>query len=360
MTARRVLVVGGGTAGHVLPAVPVIQSLLEQDFNVHFVGSRSGLEQRLLADLPVQFHAIFTGKLRRYWSWRNFTDVVLIALGVLQSVALVWRIKPHVVFSKGGFVSFPAVFAAWLLRVPVVAHESDLTPGLANKLVDRFVHTLCISFAQTEQRLSARPDRRVVHTGTPVRRQILDGQAAAGRTQLALEEGRRLLVVTGGSLGADALNGVVRDSVGKLADDFFIFHVCGAGKLANLSAENYVEVEYVSDGWGDILAAADVVISRAGANALFELLALRKLNVLVPLSAKASRGDQIQNAQFAEAAGFSVVVPEDELTPASLQVAVAQVVADEAEYRAALDQFVVPQATAAIVKEILAVTNSEQ
>ncbi len=344
----KVLCVGGGTAGHVLPAVPVMERLMAQDHEVAFVGTRSGLERSLLAETGIEVHEIHAGKLRRYWSWQNVTDIGRILLGVVQALVLLVRLKPAVVFSKGGFVSFPVALAAWMTRVPVVAHESDLTPGLANRLVSRFVKTLCVSFPETQVARAM----RVVHSGTPIRPAMLHGDAARGRTLLGLESTAKLLVVTGGSLGADTLNATVREDVERLTSQYTVLHVCGPGKVVPLDIPDYVQREFVEEGWGDILAAADVVVSRAGANALFELLALGKLNVLVPLSAEASRGDQIENARYAERRGYSVVIAQEHLSADELWDALTEVEARRSEIEAALGTFVLPDAAQVIVDEI--------
>jgi UDP-N-acetylglucosamine--N-acetylmuramyl-(pentapeptide) pyrophosphoryl-undecaprenol N-acetylglucosamine transferase len=345
----RLLIVGGGSAGHVLPALPVIDAARRQGDEVTFVGTHTGLEESLVSDSGADFFAVSAGKLRRYWDWQNVTDLFRILGGVVQAFFLLGRVKPDVVFSKGGFVSFPVALAAWLRRVPVVAHESDITPGLANRLVIPFAATLCVSFAQTQvssQRL------RVVHTGTPLRAEILQGDPARGRQMLALESGKPLLVVTGGSLGADALNGAVRGAISVLTQRFDVLHVCGPGKLSDVEAPGYIQREYVSQGWGDMLAAADVVVSRAGANALFELLALGKLNLLVPLSARASRGDQLQNAAYAREQGYSAVLEEQDLTPQSLVGALDALLNEGEQYHAALANFSRVDAAGAIAAEI--------
>ena len=352
---NKLLVVGGGTAGHVIPALPVIEHCLAAGWQATFVGTHSGLEEGLVKHLPIEFRAIQSGKLRRYWSWQNVTDVLRVLVAILQALGLMLRNRPDVVFSKGGFVSFPVVFAAWLLRIPVVAHESDLSPGLANRLCAPFIRTLCVSFAATVAAV-ANP-KRVVHTGTPVRQELLQGDAARGREALGLtEDGPPLLVITGGSLGAENLNRVVLDAAPELAQDFRVFHVCGAGKTSDVSIPGYEQVEYVGAGWGDILAAADVVVSRAGANALFELLALRKLNLLVPLTAQVSRGDQLENAEFARAAGLSLVVQEADLTVQSLQQALAELRSQAPTMRTALEGFETPDAARAIADELFTIT----
>ncbi|XOV82950.1 MAG: undecaprenyldiphospho-muramoylpentapeptide beta-N-acetylglucosaminyltransferase [bacterium] len=351
-----VLVVGGGSAGHVIPALPVIAELQQQGYQVSFVGTRSGLEEQLTAASGVRFYAVSAGKLRRYWSWQNVTDLFRILRGVLQSIVLVRRLQPDVVFSKGGFVSFPVALAAWLWRVPVVAHESDLTPGLANRLVLPFVRTLCVSFAQTAQVSGATLARaRVVLTGTPLREEITSGDAVRGRQILGLtDDDKPLLVVTGGSLGADALNAALRAALPELTRRYVVLHVCGPGKRQTLDMPGYIQREYIDEGWGDLLAAAAIVLSRAGANALFELLSLAKLNVLVPLSAKASRGDQIDNARVAAEAGYSVVLAEADLNTDTLLAALTRVEENRDQFAAALARFERPPAVPAIVREITA------
>ena len=347
----RVVVTGGGTAGHVVPALPVVEALLAAGSTVHFVGSTSGLEEALVTPLGIPFHGIQTGKLRRYFSLENLLDALRVPLGVWQAWRLLRRLRPAVVFSKGGFVSFPVVVGAWLNKIPVVAHESDLTPGLANRLALPFVKSLCVNFEDTR----ARHDRLVV-TGTPMRRALLEGDAARGRSLLGLGVGakRPVLLVVGGSLGAARLNEVVRDSLDQLLPDYAVVHVCGAGKIdpALTDLPGYIQREYVSDDWGDIIAAADLVISRAGANALYEWLALGKPHLLVPLPLTASRGDQIENAAYAEARGWSAVLPERDLNSVTLIDGAAKLAALSSEYQSRLQAFRTRDSVALIVEEL--------
>ena len=342
---------GGGSAGHVIPALPVADLLLAQGYRVHFIGTRSGLEQGYLGDRELIFHGISAGKLRRYFSLQNITDVFRISRAVIESVALLLRIRPSVLFSKGGFVSLPPVFAAWLLRIPVVAHESDLTPGLANRLSLPFIQTLCTSFADTQ--FAGFTGRKVL-TGTPVRRELLDGDAAAGRRALGVENngGKKILLITGGSLGAETLNRIVRDNLDALTDRFFVVHVCGVGKTEDIQREGYLQLEFVDEGWGDFLAAADLVISRAGANALFEWVALAKPNVLVPLPLAGSRGDQIANAQYAKAHGWSEVLEEQDVTPQTLLSALDRLEQHTTTYREAMGALDSASAADRLVDEI--------
>lgn len=348
----RVLVVGGGSAGHVLPAVAVIEHLQAAGHEVRFVGTRSGLEARLLENVAVRFHAVAAGKLRRYWSWRNFTDVLKVIAGFVEASALLLRWRPHVVFSKGGYVALPVVIAAWCQRIPVVAHESDLTPGLANRLSLPFLRTLCVSFAETLPYVT-RKGLELRHTGTPLREEILNGDAARGRAALGVAQDQPILLITGGSLGADILNHVVREALPELLDAYLVVHVCGPGKALSIAPDpRYVQREYVTSGWGDLIAAADIVVSRAGANVLFELFALGKVNVLVPLSRDASRGDQIENASLAQAAGRSVVVEEAALDAGTLIAAVQAAQANATSMREALEAFETPDAARAIAAAI--------
>jgi UDP-N-acetylglucosamine--N-acetylmuramyl-(pentapeptide) pyrophosphoryl-undecaprenol N-acetylglucosamine transferase len=346
---KHLLCTGGGTAGHVIPAIPVIERALANGVRVSFIGSTSGLEASLLAGLPVEYHGIATGKLRRYVSFENLLDVFRVIAGIWQAILLVRRLKPDVVFSKGGFVSFPVVFAAWLLRVPIVAHESDLSPGLANRLSLPFVRTLAVTFPVT--RAHGFRGRTVV-AGTPLRDALVNGAPGRGRAMIAAPPGRPVLLVTGGSLGAEALNRAVVDALDDLLQDFVVVHVCGPGKTPDVRREDYHPLEYVREGWGDLLAAADLVVSRAGANTLYELMALRKPNLLVPLSHKVSRGDQIENAAYAVSLGASQSLPEEALTRGSFVAAVRAAWHARPAMSGALAAIPTPDSTAVLYAEL--------
>ena len=345
----RVVVTGGGSAGHVVPAIPVIEALRRFGCDVDFIGSTSALERELIDPLGVPYHGIRTGKLRRYLSIENLIDCFRVPLGIWQAWRRIGRLRPDVVFSKGGYVAFPVVVGAWLRGVPVVAHESDLTPGLANRLSVPFVKSFCVNFERTNFGKA-----HVAVTGTPLRPALIDGDAERGRRSLGLADDRPLLLVVGGSLGAERLNAVVRSALPTLLGDYALAHVCGAGKLdADLADKpGYVQLEYVADGWGDIIAAADLVVSRAGANALYEWLALGKPHVLVPLPKTASRGDQIDNAAYAEERGYSLVVPEHELNSETLTAAVAKLAALAPAIRERLAGFETRDSAALIVAEL--------
>lgn len=345
---KHLLCTGGGSAGHVIPAMPVMDAARQAGTRVSFIGSRSGLEERLLTGQDLDYYGIASGKLRRYLSLENLLDVFRVAAGIWQAFRLMGRLRPDVVFSKGGFVSLPVVLAARLRRLPVVAHESDLTPGLANRLALPFVQTLCVTFAETR---APRFRGRQVTTGTPLRPALLAGDAQRGRDLVAAGE-RPVLLITGGSLGAETVNRVVEAALDELLETFVVVHVCGPGKASGRQAPGYHPFEYVTDDWPHLLAAADVVVSRAGANSLFELLALGKPNLLIPLSGRVSRGDQLENAEYARARCYSRVLAEEELDPPRLLAAVLEVHRDAAELRRALAGFRAPDAVAAIHREL--------
>ena len=332
-----------------IPAKPIMRHLLDRGDNVVYVGSKSGLESGLVADLGVQFFGITTGKLRRYLSFENFVDAFRVPIGILQALWIVARVKPSVVFSKGGFVSFPVVVASWVLRIPVVAHESDLTPGLATRLCTPFVKSQCVNFETTRTR-----GKNVVVSGTPIRNELLDGDASKARQWLGLQDKKPVVVVVGGSMGAGEINRIVHNCAERLAYIYTVVHICGREQmhegLRNLS--DYYQFEYIDQEWGDVLALADVVVSRAGANALLELLTLRKPNILIPLPITASRGDQIENAEYSELNGWSLVIPQEKLTESSLLATLELIVPERESWIQKIMEFPVRDSLAVIVKEL--------
>jgi UDP-N-acetylglucosamine--N-acetylmuramyl-(pentapeptide) pyrophosphoryl-undecaprenol N-acetylglucosamine transferase len=303
---------------------------------VHYVGSPGGIERRLATEAGLPFHAVQTGKLRRYFSLENFVDPLRIAFGIVQATWLLFRLSPSVVFSKGGFVGVPVVVGAWLNRIPVVVHESDLTPGLANRISFPFASRICLSFRETAALL---PGRDALYTGTPVRRQLLSGDRERGRGRFGLDPACRTLLVFGGSQGAQAINAQVRAALPELPADLQILHVCGPSNLdpALDGRARYHQFEYLGEEFADAFACADVVVSRAGANSLAELIALRKPAVVVPLPVAASRGDQIDNARLFAEKGYGRVLVQADLSPASLVREIGLVLAGSGELVRAMD-----------------------
>ena len=323
----RIVLTGGGTAGHVTPNIALIAVLQRDHWKIDYIGSQEGVEKSMIKALDIPYHAVQSGKLRRYFSWKNFFDPLKIALGIIQSYALLRKLNPDVVFSKGGFVAFPVVVGAWLNRIPVVAHESDMTPGLANRLSYPFVHKICITFAPAKKHFKRQ--EKVEITGTPIRQSLFEGDKTKGLRLCGFQNNKPCLMLIGGSQGANAMNVCLRQTLDQLSRGFQIIHICGKGKIdpALSKRAGYFQLEYAEEELPDLFAASDLVISRAGANALCELLALAKPHVLIPLSTKVSRGDQVQNARYFQQLGTSVVVSEEALTPETLSAAVDEVVA---------------------------------
>ena len=327
----RILFTGGGTAGHVTPNIALIRRLQAEGWQVDYIGSKTGIERELIGALPgVTYHGVSCGKLRRYFSWQNFVDPFRVLHGFLESREIIRRVRPDVIFSKGGFVSVPVVMAAG--KTPVVAHESDYTPGLANRIACHCADRVCGTFADTARHISG---NRAVHTGTPIRPELYEGDAARALAFTGLSGEKPVLLVMGGSSGAQRLNELVRAALPRLLPVFDVIHLCGRGKVdAAAARDGYLQYEYIDRELPDLLALADVVLSRAGANAVFEFLALAKPAVLVPLPLSASRGDQIQNAKYFQDRGYAVMVDQDTATPDTIADAVAHVYENRLEYRA--------------------------
>ena len=314
---KKIVLTGGGTAGHVTPNIALIPHLKELGYEISYIGSYDGIEKKLITDFNIPYYGIATGKFRRYLDMKNLTDPFRVIKGFVQARDHLKRIRPDIVFSKGGFVSVPVVRAAATLHIPCIIHESDMTPGLANKLCIPVARKVCCNFPET---VSALPESKAVLTGSPIREELLKGDKVAALDICGFTANKPVILVIGGSLGAASINKTVRDALPELLKDFQIVHICGKDKIDNLllKTPGYKQFEYVKDDLKDIFAMADIVVSRAGANAICELLALKKPNLLIPLSAGASRGDQILNARSFEAQGFSMVIDEDYLSPGLL------------------------------------------
>jgi UDP-N-acetylglucosamine--N-acetylmuramyl-(pentapeptide) pyrophosphoryl-undecaprenol N-acetylglucosamine transferase len=306
-----IVVTGGGTGGHVFPALAVVDELRALwPGRVVWIGSARGMERAVVGSRGLPFYGVPSGKLRRYLSLENLCDGFRVLAGLLASLVILIREKPRLVFSKGGYVSVPPLLAARLLGIPAVTHESDLEPGLATRINARFARRILVSFSETaacfEQALRA----RVVHTGNPVRAALLHGDAQLGRRLVGCPPGRPLLLVLGGSLGSAAINDLVAQSLETLLRACFVVHQMGPGLFRRLDRAGYYPAPFFGDELPHVLAAADLVVCRAGANTLWELAALGKPSILIPLSARASRGDQIGNAGHFADAGASLVLEE--------------------------------------------------
>lgn len=320
---KRIVLTGGGTAGHVTPNIALLPKLQELGYDVHYIGSYNGIEKTLIEDCQIPYYGISSGKLRRYFDLKNFSDPFKVLKGFSEAAKLLKKLKPDVVFSKGGFVSVPVVLAAKQQHIPVVIHESDMTPGLANKLSIPAASKVCCNFPETLEHL---PKGKAVLSGSPIREELLTGSREKALQFTGLTGKKPVLLIIGGSLGSVIVNEAVRSILPKLLKKFEIIHLCGKGKLdQTLTAMNgYVQYEYISDELKDLFALCDIVISRAGANSICEFLALRKPALLVPLSAAASRGDQILNANSFQKQGYAAVLEEEALNGDSLYDALTQ------------------------------------
>ncbi len=328
---KRIVLTGGGTAGHVTPNLALVPHLQKLGYDIIYIGSYNGIEKTLVEKEGIPYYGISSGKLRRYIDLKNMSDPFRVIKGVGQATKLIRKLKPDLIFSKGGFVTVPVILGAKLNRVPSIIHESDMTPGLANKISISFATKICTTFAETLKHL---PKNKAILTGTPIREEILQGQRHRGLELCGFDSSRPVLLMTGGSLGAVRINEALRSSLKPILRKYQLAHLCGKGNLKEdlLHVKGYKQFEYVHEEMADLLAMSDVVISRAGANTISELLALKKPNILIPLPANASRGDQILNATSFKKHGYSHVLNEEDMTTASLMEAIDTAYNQKREY----------------------------
>ncbi len=351
-SSKKIVLTGGGSAGHVTPNIALIPALKKAGFEIYYIGSYNGIEKKLIEDYNIPYFGISTGKLRRYFDPKNFSDPFRVLKGFSEAKKLLKRIKPDIVFSKGGYVSVPVVRAAGVLRIPYIVHESDMTPGLANKLSMTGARKICCNFPET---LRVLPADKAVLTGTPIREELSKGSREAGKKLCGFEDDKPVLMVIGGSLGAQSVNETVRYALPRLLPHFNIVHLCGNEKMDNLklTVPGYKQFEYVKNELKDIFAMADIVVSRAGANSICELLALKKPNILIPLSTKSSRGDQMLNARSFEQQGFSMVIDNDELDEDILVETIDELYNNREKFLEAMSKSNLHSATDTIVKIIM-------
>ena len=327
--SKKIVMTGGGTAGHVTPNIALFPALRAEGYEIHYIGSFDGIEKKLIEDFDVPYYGISTGKFRRYFDPKNFSDPFRVMKGFFEARKILKHIKPDIVFSKGGFVSVPVVRAAASLKIPCIIHESDMTPGLANKLCIPVSRKICCNFPETFDML---PPEKAVLTGSPIREELSTGNKEAGLAFCGFNHEKPVIMVMGGSQGAAAVNQAIRDALPKLLEKYQVVHLCGKDKMDNLllTVPGYKQFEYIKEEMKDLLAMADLVISRSGANAISEILALRKPNILIPLPS--GRGDQLLNADSYEAQGFSIVINEDDLTTKVLLQKVEELLQNKETY----------------------------
>ena len=348
-----VVLTGGGSSGHVTPNLGLVDHFRQAGWRILYIGRRTGIERPIVVGAGLEYHGISAGKFRRYFDWQNLLGPFRAALGVAQSARLLRQLRPSVVFSKGGFVGLPVTLAAWILGIPVIVHESDVTSGLANRIATRFADEVFVSFEETVPLIPA--GYRVLVTGSPLRAEIFGGSRERAHRIFSLGPGLPVLLVFGGSQGSTMINRVVRDVLPQLIAGWRVIHICGEGRVDRelLGLESYSQYEYLNEDFPDALAVADLVICRAGANSLHELVALRKPHVAIPLPASASRGDQILNAELFADAGTTEVVQEEALTSEALIRTVEAVHADRLRYIAAMSAHAPVNPSAAIAALIM-------
>ena len=316
---KRIVLTGGGTAGHVSPNQALIPHLEREGWEIHYIGTKAGIERTLIEPIPgVTYHSVSSGKLLRYFDLKNFTDPFRVIAGALQSFSIIRKLKPSVVFSKGGFVSVPVVIGAALCGVPVVMHESDITPGLANKICKPFAKAVCTTFPDCAKLLGSKG----IETGTPLRAQIFSGTREKGLALAGFDGSKPVLMMIGGSLGAQSVNAILREALPELTREYDVLHVCGKGTLAPElnTLSGYRQFEYLTDELPNAFACADILLSRAGSNSLSEILALKKPALLIPYHS--GRGDQVLNANYLKARGLAHVMIQSDLNAKTLVTAI--------------------------------------
>ena len=311
--SKKIVLTGGGTAGHVTPNLALLPYLKQEGYEVIYIGSQNGIERTLIEAEGIPYYGI----------------------------------------SKGGFVAVPVVLGAKKNHIPVIIHESDITPGLANKIAMPSARVICATFPETLQYV---PKGKGVHTGTPIRKELFEGERKKGLSACGFSGEKPVLLMMGGSLGAVKLNDCLREILPELTKTFDIIHLCGKGNLDKglQNRTDYKQFEYVSDGLNDLFAAADFVVSRAGSNSISEFLALKKPSLLIPLSARASRGDQILNAASFEKQGFARVLDEDEMTAETMKKEIFALYENKEKYVVAMEKSPAGDGVAAVMTQIKA------
>jgi UDP-N-acetylglucosamine--N-acetylmuramyl-(pentapeptide) pyrophosphoryl-undecaprenol N-acetylglucosamine transferase len=331
LSNKKIIMTGGGTAGHVTPNIALMPKLKELGYEIQYIGTENGIERKLIEEEKIKYHTISSGKLRRYFDVKNFTDPFKVIKGVFEAKSIIKKEKPDIVFSKGGFVSVPVVLGAYFNRIPVIIHESDITPGLANKISMPYATKICVTFEEAMEHVNK---KKAVLTGSPIRGELSRGSRIKAKEFCKFKDDKPVILVTGGSLGSRIINECVRESLNDLLKTFNVIHLCGKGNMdKSLNVvKGYAQFEYIKEELSDLMQLADIVISRAGSNTIFELLALKKPNILIPLSAKASRGDQILNANSFSKAGYSKIIEEENLNALNLLENIQEVNRNKATY----------------------------
>ena len=347
---KKIIMTGGGTAGHVNPNLALMPKLKKLNYEIKYIGSKNGIEKEIIGKTNIPYFSISSGKLRRYFDLKNFSDPFKVGIGFFQALHILRKEKPSLVFSKGGFVSVPVVAAASFLKIPVLAHESDITPGLANKIAGKFADKLLVTFPDTLRYVG----EKGIFVGSPIREELFKGDALKAKEAAGFIEDRPVILVMGGSIGSVAINNSLRAILPRLLQEFNVIHLCGKNNLdPTLEAlKGYKQYEYVTKEMKDILNAADLIVSRAGSNSIFEFVALKKPNLLIPLPLASSRGDQILNAESFKGKGYSMVLNEEEISDENLLKAINTLYLHRETYVEAMEKSKLGNASELIVELI--------
>ena len=347
---KKIIMTGGGTAGHVNPNLALMPKLKQLSYEIKYIGSRDGIEKEIIGQTGIPYFSISSGKLRRYFDLKNFTDPFKVGAGFFQALNILRREKPDMVFSKGGFVSVPVVAAAKFLKIPVLAHESDMTPGLANRIASRFVDRLLVTFPDTLDKVG----EKGILVGSPIREDLYKGDGEKAKRAAGFTDDKPVLLVMGGSIGSVKINESLRKILREILPRFNVIHLCGKKNLDESLKDltGYTQYEYVTNEMKDVLHAADIIVSRAGANSIFEFLALKKPNLLIPLSLASSRGDQIENAESFSKNGYSMVLREEDVTDVTLRMSIESLYKDREKFINNMEKSELGSATDKIIELI--------
>ncbi len=347
---KTIVLTGGGTAGHVTPNLAIIPKLKEFGFDVSYIGTKNGIEREIIEGIGIPYNIISAGKLRRYFDLKNFIDPFKIIAGTIKALSILKKIKPQAVFSKGGFVSVPVIFAAKRLGIPIILHESDYTPGLANRICIPRANKVCVAFSSTLKHI---PEGKGVYTGLPIRKEVTMGDRQKGLKICGFSGSKPVLLIMGGSLGAKCLNVAADKIMTELLKIYDVIHIRGKQNLTESNdIKGYKQFGYAGKELGDIYAAADIMLSRSGATAIFEILALCLPVLLVPLPIASSRGDQIQNAQYFKEKGFSYVLDQADLEKSLLE-SINKLYADRSVLKSNMEKAKIPDAAQKIAEIII-------
>lgn len=347
---KTIVLTGGGTAGHVTPNLALIPSLKKDGWDIQYIGSINGIEKELVQKENIPYHSIASGKLRRYLSVENLKDPFKVVKGYFDAYKILKELKPKVVFSKGGYVTVPVVLAASHLKIPVIIHESDMTPGLANKIAMKSAKTICVNFEETLKHVGGKG----IYTGSPIRAELFKGSRAIGNQMCGFNEARPTLLMMGGSLGARKINEVLREALPTLLKKYNVVHICGKNNLDEnlVGMEGYKQFEYVREELPHLFAMTDVMLSRAGANALAEIIALNIPSLLIPLSQAASRGDQILNANAMNQKGYCEVLMEETLNKETLVEKLDEVYRNRHKLKGKMEEMTKQSGVEKVMREI--------